>query len=685
MKQWMHGLWTESRRLRLSVPSGFPQSRQSAPCAPDGSREARRAIRNRGWQRLIAPMPMAMAALLLAAHATADPFHDRLDAAYLRDATEAVRMARAALANPHALDPNQILEARSYLCNALSDQDQFDAALAETRAAADAVPSKPAADQVEFAAQLITCVGFASKQKQQFAQAMAYFDHAIAMLGPLRPPNGHASAGSMAALSDALYRRAGLYDTLGEHAKAMSDLTLALQVLPGDPADPNLVAQRMNIASESGRILLHRQEYARAAAMYESTLDYTHKTGDTHAEAIVMLHLGECYRGLQRWDDALRAYRRALAIAVATKDLALQGRAHAGLGGLARARQDYPAALNELAQAHDQLVAAKLPLQQVGADLDRAQTLADLQRWPPLAAQADTLVAALTGIGDKRLLVRAYQLRARAAEGEGKLAAALADTRQVVALQEQIRSSELADEMAKRSAQFEVARLGDEKRLLARENDLAHLQIRHDRDIKTAQRVAIAIALLVVLALGYAIRRRIRTQRLLTRLAQEDALTGLRNRRETLAASAALFNDSRRNGTQFCVALIDLDLFKQINDDLGHAAGDAVLVALATCMRDSLRTDDICGRIGGEEFLLAFPRFDHVHATARLESIHAAVARLQIPELPPGRVVTFSAGIAWRRDGDVQIEALIRRADVALYAAKHAGRNRSVVDATAPG
>jgi len=367
------------------------------------------------------------------------------------------------------------------------------------------------------------------------------------------------------------------------------------------------------------------------------------------------------------------------------------GRAHAGLGALARARKDDAGALANLTLAHAELAAAAMPLDLGSADLERAEVLADMGNWKELSTLSEQLVASLGSVGDKRLLSRALDLRARAAEGQGNLVAALADTRREVALLDEIGRAELADELAKRNVEFQVAQieetarinareLEDRARLLARENQLQNLQIRHDRDISLAQRAAIGIALAIVLALAFAIRRRIQTQRLLTRLAQEDALTGLRNRRAALVAANGFFDASRKSGTPFALALLDIDHFKRINDTHGHAAGDAVLVAVAACMRESLRTDDVCGRVGGEEFLIVYPRCDLAHATKLLESLRAAVSALRIDGLPADFRVAISAGLTERRADDTQLDVLVRRADVALYEAKHAGRDRVVVD-----
>ncbi|HTA64372.1 MAG TPA: diguanylate cyclase [Xanthomonadaceae bacterium] len=624
---------------------------------------------------------LAISLLFAAADAWPDEaIEKQLDDAYIRDSSEAIQLAQKLLQHPERLSETELIAANSYLCESLEDRGRFDDALAQESAFATKLPAKPLPEQIEFSARLLTCGGYGAKQKQRFAEAMGDFDRAIALIDASQPAGAPHENRAIIALSYALYRRAGTYDTLGDPAAALADLTRALSILPDDPNDSDLVAQRMNIASAIGHLHMRRQEYAEAAHAYEDVLQAALKVGDPHSQAVIELDLGESYRGLQRWRDSEQAYARAEAIGTTLKSKGLLGRAHAGLGALARARKDYPRALANLALAHDELSAAKLPLDLDNADLERAEVLADTHHWPELSALAGQLVASLSKDGDKRLLSYALDLRARAAEGRGDLGAALIDTRTEVALLGQIQRSELSDELAKRNVQFDVARLEDKASLLARENELAHVQIERDRDVSLIQRSTIAIAIGIVLLLAFSIRRRVKVQRLLTKLAQDDHLTGLRNRRASLAAAAELFETSRRTGTPFSLALIDIDHFKRINDTYGHAAGDAVLVAVATCMRESLRTDDICGRVGGEEFLFVFPRCDRAHAATLLEQIRAAVTALRIPALPADHPLTMSAGLTERRADDTLLDTLVRRADVALYAAKHAGRDRVVAD-----
>lgn len=167
------------------------------------------------------------------------------------------------------------------------------------------------------------------------------------------------------------------------------------------------------------------------------------------------------------------------------------------------------------------------------------------------------------------------------------------------------------------------------------------------------------------------------------RLAITDPLTGLHNRRYALAHLDRIAARARDTGRRFAVMILDLDRFKSVNDTWGHAAGDAVLEAVAARLRQNLRPSDLIARIGGEEFLIALP--DATIGTARLaaERLCRVIAEAPV-DLPDGRgavSVTASVGLALGPGliGDSP-EGLARetlgRADAALLAAKSEGRNQ---------
>ena len=154
-----------------------------------------------------------------------------------------------------------------------------------------------------------------------------------------------------------------------------------------------------------------------------------------------------------------------------------------------------------------------------------------------------------------------------------------------------------------------------------------------------------------------------------------DPLTNLMNRRGFESGVIAEAARSDRHGTALCIALIDLDDFKRINDSYGHAAGDAVLTHFAKMMRGTLRPNDVVARVGGEEFMVLLPDSNEQAAFAALNRLLKAVAKKAVIYGSSRITVTFTASVAARAFGEPQAR-LEKRLDATLYEAKHSGKNR---------
>jgi len=181
---------------------------------------------------------------------------------------------------------------------------------------------------------------------------------------------------------------------------------------------------------------------------------------------------------------------------------------------------------------------------------------------------------------------------------------------------------------------------------------------------------------LALAAFGTASRRRVSAFR---HRAATDPLTGLPNRRflhQTLTRMAA---HAKRTDRPFAAVLFDLDHFKQINDRLGHAAGDVVLADVSRVASQLLRSSDIVGRYGGEEFLLLLPETGREGAVVAAEHLRRALGAIVLPNGEHG--VTASLGIAVFPADASSPDELIACADAALYAAKEGSRNRVEVHA----
>ena len=197
--------------------------------------------------------------------------------------------------------------------------------------------------------------------------------------------------------------------------------------------------------------------------------------------------------------------------------------------------------------------------------------------------------------------------------------------------------------------------------------------------------IDVVVAVLVVAGVVRVLAAR--NERLVDKLVDEarvDPLTGLLNRRGLDERMQAEIARAAREGTPLGAVVFDLDHFKDVNDTYGHELGDRVLVWLGALLKEQARGVDVAARVGGEEFVVLLPRADQDAAATFAERVRRAVATVG-PDDGRGRMgladsvrLTVSAGVASASD-PIDGVSLLAAADQALYAAKHSGRNRTVV------
>ena len=193
---------------------------------------------------------------------------------------------------------------------------------------------------------------------------------------------------------------------------------------------------------------------------------------------------------------------------------------------------------------------------------------------------------------------------------------------------------------------------------------------------------AVVFATLALIGPTVVATRIIRRDRVLheevTRLSQEDHLTGLLNRRRITQLLDIEMRRALRYDSTFSIILMDIDDFKAVNDRFGHQAGDRVLKKIADVIRKGVRETDLIGRWGGEEFLILSPETDVAGGISLAEKMRTLLEETDFDEIG---VRTASFGVAAFNQSD-DVEAVIGRADAGLYAAKHRGKNRTEVAQT---
>jgi diguanylate cyclase (GGDEF)-like protein len=260
-------------------------------------------------------------------------------------------------------------------------------------------------------------------------------------------------------------------------------------------------------------------------------------------------------------------------------------------------------------------------------------------------------------------LMQLRRTAADACEWLGDLGAALRHTQHAHAIYEELVGRSARARYLALQASFDMAQAQQDRDLAQR----SHRQAEEDR----ARLVRLNRALRAQIVETEALQAQLREQAL------RDALTGLHNRRYLQSAGVSMLERAAREAEGLCVVMLDIDRFKQVNDSLGHDAGDALLVGFSRRLLNGVRRGDLVCRFGGEEFVVLMPDVDAEQAIATMARLLETMKSEPIA-LRGGDSVrcSFSAGVAEYPLHGGTLDALIGSADKALYEAKQGGRGR---------
>ena len=428
--------------------------------------------------------------------------------------------------------------------------------------------------------------------------------------------------------------------------------------------------------------IAHRQlsDYGRALELYDAALKGFREAGDLKWQARVLSNIGNVEIQLGNYTAALELFDQALALRreVGDEEGAGFDLNNAAFGHIQRAHELRGGGNGQGAQLECELALRLLDRalgisRQFGYRRLEAfclQTMGEAYQAmarPDVALEMSAgFLALATSSGDK--WIEAY---GRACVGElrhqtGDHEAALADLQAALAAFEALAAADQLARVLRVLSQVHEAREEFAEALACMRKSGAIEQRLRNEEAESRARALSA-------------RRRLDQARLeaerYKRLALEDALTGLANRRQLDERLASLLRDSRKGGSFVTVALADVDHFKGINDRFSHAVGDEVLKCVGEILRGHCRLGDLAGRYGGEEFMMVFRNLDMRTAAELCERIRRAVEGYDWPSIHPHLRVTLSMGLASSSSFE-DAQGLLDAADHWLYEAKHHGRNQ---------
>lgn len=488
------------------------------------------------------------------------------------------------------------------------------------------------------------------------------------------------------------------YSAVGQYDRALHHFLRALDLMRGHPelwsprpADIRLAMARMYVNSRDPARALETLREIRAGQ----------QRLPPRTDAAVHFFEGRALVAQDQIEAALLAFERALALAHAHQLISLEANvlgnianAHVKAGRYAQAEEAARAALGPAERSED-----RISLQMAKANLGFA--LFGQGREREGLGHVDAVITEMSKAGAMSTVGRMLAEKSKALEHAGRFREALATARQRETVMQELALNERNKAISALQEQFKARERVAQIDTLRQDNAVKDAELRHRELVQTAASLGAAWALFLCAGVLWLYRKSVRTGRRLAELNDElayrsahDPLTGLFNRRSFQDRMRSRTGEAApRLGSADCFTLLDIDHFKRINDEYGHAAGDAVLVEVGKRLRAAMRESDMVLRWGGEEFLVYSQGVTEDQRPLLVRRILDALAATPVV-LDDGSTLAISAtagavSIPFAPDtvdaggpepgAQPDWEQAIALADRALYKGKEAGRNRGYI------
>ncbi len=429
--------------------------------------------------------------------------------------------------------------------------------------------------------------------------------------------------------------------------------------------------------SEIGRTYSHSrastEDLLKALSFHQRGIEPGARRDSRHDLSTIYFNIAAVYQRLKDWPNATEYLQRSMALSRELKDPIGEAFGNYRLGLFAASAGKWLEALEFGDKALPVLTNAGKTSMVFNVQRARATNLAHLQR------RRESL-AALREAEVVRKRIQSTLTEANYLATAAEVYSLLGEFEKAFRLQVELREAEQAMFSEAREKDAAEAQTRFEVKQKEAENELLRAKERASEARRVALVLAVVLLLFLIGGLGLFLFRQGRQNRRFANLAMRDDLTGLPNRRSILEYARVQLRASRAEDLRMCLAILDIDHFKVINDACGHAVGDAVLSAFAEICAQQLRSNDRLGRYGGEEFLLIMPGSDLHQVPLVFARLREAVQLIEVPGLAPAQSLTFSMGAVEVSGPTDELDHLIKRADDALYRAKQGGRDRYELD-----
>ncbi|QIL19616.1 tetratricopeptide repeat-containing diguanylate cyclase [Thermomonas sp. HDW16] len=473
-------------------------------------------------------------------------------------------------------------------------------------------------------------------------------------------------------LAESLEMRGDIRSLLGEQANAMIDFQRARAAYRGAGIAHEVEPLMLSIAVAYRRM----GDWPQAQRYFTDAVKRMRDKGDWENVATNLIQLGFLHGESGAPDKALAAFREAESVAIAHDDAYNANAARLGIAESQVALGQQDTALVVLQQARAGFAAEHDDSSEDMLLMLTGQALARQGQHREALVRYAQALPLIQQDGNERYLAMLYKAQAASEEALGQDGPALADYKRYNDLQMKLQGKMRLEQSRMLEYEYEIRRRDFENKQLRAQAVAKQQEVSVLEAVRRWQWLTIALGALLVSLLSALAWRQWHKSRRLRDLTLLDPLTKIANRPGIEREAARALDASVADGTSLSLLMLDLDHFKAINDRYGHAAGDKVLRAVTAAWQAQLRGRDPLGRVGGEEFVVVCPDTSLDQALVVGNRLRDAANALRFDEIDPALRVSVSIGAAQARRGGDSYDALIDRADAALYRAKQQGRDR---------
>ncbi len=474
-----------------------------------------------------------------------------------------------------------------------------------------------------------------------------------------------------------------------------------------------------------GTLRVNQQQISEGIKSLESAFVHFENIENNYLLAVALTSLANAYSDINDYELAIKNHQQSLAFYEKTNNLFAQSVA---IYNIARAYQEqnvFDKALLHFEMAKNMSIDIGDNLGVALADLHRANVYLDLEDWERALSIFDDVAVKFKEAGDSWSeffaiagLIKAHLGLQNAEAAKSRYPTLLSlvgeldgddvkSTHASIAIAFALENEDFVEaykyseirreydiklinqkfgkEALRYKVEFETELANRKSELLEQDNALKNLKILQQEKNEKAWRIVAILTGILFVVMIFTLFLQIRNREEYKKLAMMDVLTSSPNRRSILEFAEASYEYSMNTGSPFCIALIDIDFFKRINDKFGHQVGDNVLKVFANAIKTNVRPTDQFGRYGGEEWLLVLNELQADQSKNIFDRIKQTLVGEQINGLVDGNEVTFSMGVAqFNKETDQSLEDIISRADQRLYDAKSQGRDRVVFETPTP-